>query len=162
MKSFVSIAFVGLAFVACSSPSSPGVDVPVIRLRSEPYSFAFTSGLHESVRLVVRDSETWRSIWNQLYDRRSTVPALPDIDFSKEMIVVAALGERGSGGYSVVFGSASENGAGGIDVVVRSISPGRYCALPALLTQPVDLARISNKYASIRFIERNEVVQCGN
>jgi hypothetical protein len=164
MKSFVGLVFVGLSLVACgdqelSSPSV-GVEVPIVRLRAEPYSFSFFTGLHESTRLIVRDRDTWRSTWNKLYDGQSPVPALPDIDFSKEMVVVAALGERGSGGYSIVFENASEDEAGGVNVVVRSTSPGRGCAAPTVLTQPADLAKIPNRYASIRFIEREEVRNC--
>jgi hypothetical protein len=164
MKSFVGIVFVGLTLVGCgdqelSSPST-GIDVPIVRLRSEPNSFSYFTGIRESTRLIVRDRDTWRATWNKLYDRQSPVPAIPDIDFSKEMVVVAALGERGSGGYSIVFENASENEAGGVNVVVRSTSPGRGCAAPTVMTQPTDLARIPNRYPSIRFIEREEVRTC--
>jgi hypothetical protein len=89
------------------------------------------------------------------------VPPLPEIDFSKEAIVVAALGQRGSGGYSVIFESASANGAGGINVVVRSISPGSNCGTTAALTQPADVARIPAGYTSIQFVEKVAVINCG-
>jgi hypothetical protein len=164
MKSFVGIAVVAFTFGGCSSKeiSSPstGVEVPIVRLRAEPSSFTAFSGFRESSRLVIRDRGAWRSIWDKLYQRTSLVPALPEIDFSNEVIVVAALGERGSGAYNVVFGGATENESGGIDVVVRVISPGNRCALPAVLTQPVDLARVPRAYDSIRFVERKEVVNC--
>jgi len=160
MNFFVGVAFVGLTLVACSGPSSPstGAEVPIVRLRAQPYSF---TGLRDSARIVVRDAEAWRSMWNRLYEGMSPIPTLPEIDFSKEAIIVAALGQRGSGGYGVIFKSASEDDAGGINVVVLSSTPDRNCGLPTVLTQPVDVARIPNRYASIRFIERNEVVKCG-
>lgn len=88
------------------------------------------------------------------------MPALPDIDFSREILVVAALGERGSSGYIIVFEGAVENGAGGVDVVVRSLSPARNCGTLTVLTQPVDIARIPVKYASVRFVERKGTAMC--
>src|SRR5215211_7596813 len=105
MPSFVSVAVLGLALVACSTTvSEPRVaNVPIVRLRSEPYSFAYNTGLVQPVRLVVRDTDTWRSTWSRIYERHSPVPPLPEVDFSKEAIIVAALGQRGSGGYSIIL-----------------------------------------------------------
>lgn len=164
MQSFVGIGLVGLVLLGCvtEQPSAPstGVEVPIVRLRTEPYSFSFFTGIREPARLVIRDIGTWRSVWNRLYDRSSPVPALPDIDFSKETVVVAALGERGSSGYIIVFEGAFENDAGGVDVIVRFLSPARNCMTPAVLTQPVDIARIPVKYASVRFVERKGTAMC--
>lgn len=144
-----------------TSAPSTGVEVPIVRLRSEPYSFSFYTGIQEPSRLVIRDLETWRSVWNRLYDGSTPVPALPDIDFSKEILVVAALGERGSSGYIIVFEGAVENDAGGADVIVRSLSPARNCATLTVLTQPVDIAKIPLKYSLVRFVERKGTAICG-
>jgi hypothetical protein len=164
MKSFVGIAVVAFTLSACSnqelSSPSTGVEVPIVRLRAEASSFTAFSGFHESSRLVIRDRDAWRSVWNKLYERTSVIPPLPEIDFSNEVVVVAALGENGSGGYNVLFGSATENESGGIDVIVRAISPGNRCAMPAVLTQPVDIAKVPQGYSSVRFVERKEVVNC--
>ena len=165
MKSFVAIAVVAFTLGGCSSqeisPPSTGVEVPIVRLRAEPSSFTAFSGFRESSRLVIRDRDAWRSIWSKLYERTSPIPPMPEIDFANEVVVVAALGERGSGGFNVVFSGATENDSGGIDVTVRAASPGDRCAMLTVLTQPVDIARVPRVYSSIRFVERNEVVNCG-
>ena len=164
MKSFVSLVCVCLSLSGCNSaeviPSSTGVDVPVTRLRTEPYSFAFYSGLREPARLVIRDQETWRSTWAKIYERGSEKPALPIIDFDNEVVIVAALGERGSSGYSVVFTGATQNNRGGIDVAVRSSEPGDNCGVLGVLTQPVDVARVPKPAGQIRFVEQNAVRDC--
>ena len=165
MKSFVGIAVLAFTLGGCTNqePSVPsiGVEVPIVRLRAEPSSFAAYSGFHESTRLVIRDRDAWRSTWNKLYERTSPIPPMPEIDFSNEVVMVAALGERGSGGYNVVFSGATENESGGIDVIVRATSPGDRCARLTVLTQPVDIARVPRTYGSIRFVERQAVVNCG-
>ena len=164
MKSFVSLLCGCLLLGGCNSaeviPSSTGVDVPVTRLRTEPYSFAFYSGLREPGRVVIRDQETWRSTWSKIYERGSEKPALPNIDFNNEVVIVAALGERRCSGYGVVFTGATQNNRGGIDVVVRSSEPGDNCGVLGALTQPVDVARIPKPTGQVRFVEQKAVTDC--
>ena len=86
---------------------------------------------------------------------------MPAVDFANEEILIAALGERGSSGYSIVFEGASANGKGEIDVVVHSDAPGKSCPALTVLTQPVDIARIPTTTAMIRFVETTSVTHCG-
>src|SRR6185295_10877430 len=49
-----------------------------------------SSGLREQMRLVVRDRENWSRLWTQLTSNCGPNPApLPEIDFSREMLIVA-------------------------------------------------------------------------
>jgi hypothetical protein len=132
--------------------------LPVTRLKTEPYTFTYSSGFERSARLVIRDSAAWRMAWDTVHIRSSPMP-LPAVDFSKEMIVVAALGLRNAGGYSIYVDSASES-ASGIEVVIRSVSPGKTCGVTAALTQPVDIARLPRREGAVRFAERSEVSEC--
>ena len=164
MNRFVRLAIVALAAIGCASPLAtglpPGKSVPIVRLRAEPYSFAFNSGMDQPARLVVRDAATWRGLWNKIYERHSPIPPVPVIDFSQEMIIIAALGSRSSGGYGILLDGASEDGTGTIHVAVRSISPGPRCVVTGALTQPVDIARLARRDGSFHFIERSEVSDC--
>ena len=165
MNRFVESSAVALTLFAasCASPEQstlpPGPNIPIVRLRAEPYSFEFSSGLNTPARLVVRDPVAWQSLWTQLYERRSPVPPVPAVDFSREMLVVAALGVRSSGGYVILIDGASGEGSN-VTVAVRSISPGQGCAVTGALTQPVDIARLPRRDGDVRFLERSEVREC--
>jgi hypothetical protein len=164
MKIIVASLLASVGLLGCASqPLAPttGVDVPLARFAAEPSSFLYFSGLNTPARLVVEDRLTWQAVWSEMYGRGSEVPPLPDIDFSKEEILVAALGTRGSSGYSVVFKRASGNDTGGVDVVVQSGSPGKNCVTLTVLTQPVDIARIPKVSGTIHFVERASVSNCG-
>lgn len=165
MKNLIGSVLVAFGLLGCAreplSPSTPGADVPLTRFTTEPSSFLHFSGLNTPARLVVGDQSTWRAVWTEIYGRGSEVPPLPDIDFSKEEILVAALGTRGSSGYSIVFQTASANDSGGVDVIVQSGSPGSGCAALTVLTQPVDIARIPKVSGAIHFVERTNVSNCG-
>jgi protease stability complex PrcB-like protein len=165
MNSFVRLMsiVVSLAFSAGCSASDitqpVGTPVPMVRLRADPYSFAFYSGLDKPARLVVRDAVTWQQVWQQIFLRESPVPSVPEIDFSREMIVVAALGSHSTGGYGILFDGASET-ADGISVRVNSTSPGPHCAVTGAFTQPVDVARLPLRTTKVTFVEQSHVSSC--
>ncbi|MDQ6871822.1 MAG: protease complex subunit PrcB family protein [Gemmatimonadota bacterium] len=158
----VAIAVTALGAACAGSATQPvGAPVPMVRLRTEPYSFTFNSGFDKPTRLVVRDAVTWQAVWRQIYLRESPVPSLPAIDFSQEMIVVAALGSHSTGGYSILLTGASEAASDGIVVSVNSVSPGSNCGVTEAFTQPVDVARLPLRIGPVSFVEQSHVSNCG-
>jgi hypothetical protein len=144
-----------------SDPTQPvGPSLPIVRLRSDPYSFAIYSGLDSPERLVVRDAATWQTVWNQIYRGQSPVPPAPSVDFSRDMIVVVALGARPSSGYNILIDGASELANDGVSVIVDSSSPGSNCVDAQVLTQPVDIARVPLRQGPVSFVERSHETAC--
>jgi carotenoid cleavage dioxygenase-like enzyme len=166
MTRFVGIASIGLVALIAGCGGSdvtqpPGTPLSVVRLRSEPYSFSYYSGLNKPARLVIRDAIAWRTVWNQIYATQTPVPSLPEIDFSREMVIVAALGSRSTGGYGILLTAASEAEDEGAVVIVDSSSPGSNCMVTDAFTQPVDIARLPLRRGSVTFTERSHVSNCG-
>jgi len=166
MNSFVrviplAVVTLGVACATSDVPTQPlGPSVPMVRLRAEAYSFTYYSGLDRPARLVVRDAVTWRIVWNEIYQRHSPVPSLPAVDFSREAILVVALGSRSTGGYGILLAGATQSGTNEIAVTVHSSSPGPSCVTTQAFTQPVDIARLPLRAGTVRFLERNEVSDC--
>jgi hypothetical protein len=164
MKSFVGLgsAIACLLGAACSDANAPpdlGNPVAFERLRAEPYSFTYYSGMDKPERIVVRDAATWKVVWDQINSRGSSVP-LPVADFSREMLVVAALGSRSTGGFSILVEGAGESG-GRINVSIRSDSP-HNCVTTEAFTQPVDIARLPRSSEPVNFVERSTITNCGD
>lgn len=166
MKVLVRIAFAAAvpAITACSGyqvDTDPlGPDVSLLRLRAEPYAYTNYSGLAEPDRILVRDAATWEALWRQIHAGRTPLPPVPSVDFAREMVVVAALGTRSSGGYNILLERASLDGAGGIVVTVRSTSPGNNCVVTAVLTAPVDIASMPAHAGPVHFVQHSEVRNC--
>ena len=142
------------------STSPSGAAVPFVRLRSEPYSYTYYSGFTESARLVVRDAAHWSTVWAQIHATVSPLPARPEVDFSREMIIVAAMGGRNSGGFGILIDDATAIGLDGVAVTVRSIAPGSRCLVTGALTAPVDVARLPRRTGVVQFTERTQVRDC--
>ncbi len=146
--------------IASGQPGLAPDPSPLARLAANNASFSVFSGFTDSARFVVRDSGAWREAWRTIHRPFIPPPPVPAIDFSREMVIVAALGTRSSEGYEVVFENVREDTAG-IEIAVRVNEPARGCPVSAVLTQPIDLARIPASARPVRFRQRNVVVPCG-
>ncbi len=165
MNKSVKLSTVALTVLCACSKSEvtatlPGEPIQITRLRSEPYSFAFVSGMDRPARLVIRDASTWQAIWTQINRGSNPVSPLPTIDFSREMVVVAALGTHSTGGYSILVDGASVVDSNGTAVAIRSVSPGPDCLVTEAFTEPVDIARMEMRSGPVTFVERSEVASC--
>jgi hypothetical protein len=148
---------------ACGQPNGPdtvGTDISIERLSVEPYSFEFYSGLRAPERQVIRDVAAWGRAWASIYQGRGVTPPLPFIDFTKDMIIVAALGERPTGGYDILLTGASRANDV-ITVKVEIQSPGSGCGVTLELTQPVDIAKMPRSSAYVQFQDTAKVRTCG-
>lgn len=111
------------------------------------------------IREVVRDSARWSKLWAQVRQGEFTVEPPPAVDFSQNMVVVAALGTLASGGYDVVVDSVAATQSEYL-VFVRTAEPGENCAVTGGLTQPVDVVRVNRSSLPVRFIEQTVVNRC--
>src|SRR5690348_658040 len=79
-------------------------------------------GLH-----IARDADEWNRLWTRSARRQPPEPPVPAVNWRTEMCVVAALGARPSGGYSVLIEFIEVVGDH-VTVVVWEIRPGPNCA----------------------------------
>lgn len=119
-----------------------------------------TSGITVRDRMVVRDQIVWSKIWLNVVMGHSPTPPLPPVDFDRETIAIAAMGQRATGGYIISIDSAAAAGDT-VTLVVTEHSPGRTCGTTAALSSPVAIARIFRPRATVRFVERTAVIDCG-
>lgn len=141
-----------------STSASLGGRLPLARFGASA-PFSYYGGIGDSVRTVVRDSTVWRRVWGTLHRSMHPAPALPRVDFRREMVLVVALGERSSGGWGIVVDSARAR-QGEVEAFVRRLAPGRHCGVTAAVTAPVDLVRLPVHAGPVRFAERLVVEDC--
>ena len=107
-------------------------------------------------RLVIKSRNEFGDFWKRLTEGippGQWAPALPEIDFSKEMIIVAAMGVRPSPGYAVIIDGACEVD-GHVEVFVTSIEEGATCGpVPGVVTAPADAVRIPQTDLPVVFRE---------
>ena len=159
LYSQILLAFAVAGCSASLNEPRPGTRLDVRRLAPDAATFAYVSGMTQSERLVVRDASAWSNVWTSISAKETPAPALPTIDFATRMVVVAALGQRNSGGYTIRVDSAMATNTG-LTVWISTIDPGSACLTTAALTQPVDVASLPRIQGAVRFVDVHSVAHC--
>lgn len=113
------------------------------------------TGIAEARRLVIRDANAWAEFWSEL-----GVGDRPAVDFTQNVIVAVAAGQRPTGGHEISVGRVSQDN-GELTVEVVETAPGPNCMTSSSLTQPVDVVVVPTVAPrGWSFVERKEVRGC--
>lgn len=126
-------------------------------LQGNLLTFRYYSGLTQRERMVVRTEEEWARLWERITQRVSPPIPRPSVDFSREMVLVVAMGERPTGGYTIVVEGIVQADRH-LHAMIRESSPDG-CGVTGALTQPIDVVRVPRRDGGVSFIER-ETVGC--
>ena len=163
-------AAAALALCACEEPGpQPPIPAGAVELslpasRTAPFDSAVSlhrhySGIGTRQRLVIRSATAWQGIWDDIVEGVSPKPSLPPVDFTREMVVVASMGGRATGGYAITTPAAFEHD-GVVYVAVREVSPDRDCLLTQAFTAPVAARLLPIRSGDVVFSELASVHRC--
>jgi hypothetical protein len=113
------------------------------------------TGINEARRLLIRDANSWAEFWSELGlgDR-------PAIDFSKDVVIAVAAGQRPTGGHEIAVKQVTLSEEE-VAIKVTEVRPGPDCVTTTSLTQPVDVVVVPRVDArSWSFVEHQEVRGC--
>ena len=123
-------------------------------LLTTPYS-----NMREPARIVVSDSLSWVQLWATIIEGHSDPAKLPAVDFRKQQVVVAALGERKRAGYAIRI-EQIEQSNGLRQIVVEETAPGANCNSPEVITTPLEAVVVNKSTLPSMFVERLIVRPC--
>jgi len=113
------------------------------------------TGVREARRMVIQEANTWAEFWSEL-----GVGERPAVDFTRDIVIAVAAGERPSGGYEIAVNQVTQTN-GELRVEVRETTPGPNCLTTSSLTQPVDVVVVQGvKPRSWSFVEQKDVRAC--
>lgn len=155
-----SLSVIGLTLIAafhpaCSaSPTDPGPG-------GNPVAFATVfqsgiSGVRASGQEVIITPERWRQVWQEI----GSPDPVPAIDFSREMVILAAMGTQPDS-CSRIAVEAMALTVGGLDVRVRETVGGPGCGCATVLTHPVHAVRLERIDRRAGFQVSRQVPSCG-
>jgi hypothetical protein len=109
---------------------------------------------------VVHDQASWQNLWSQMNQLNSQPPALPAVDFTKNVVLVAAAGIHPGSGFSVAITGATQSSSGAVTANVLITSPGSTCGVAAVISSPVDMATIPTPSGTVEFAIKRQVKNC--
>jgi hypothetical protein len=114
-----------------------------------------SSGIKGARQLVIRDPDTWSRFWSEL-----GAGVQPQVDFSRDLVIAVASGQRPSGGHDIEVQRVTRSG-GELRIEVLRTSPGPTCLTTAALTQPVDVVLApAAGVTGWGFIDRTAITPC--
>ena len=153
------VVFLLVALAASSQSAQAQVaatPVPDVMKLSGPRTSYLKGGISQRARLVIRERDEFNELWNQIMRPVSNKPPLPEVDFSREMIIVAAMGQQTSL-YDIVIESACE-----VDNQLEVLVSTDFlkCGLQLGMTEPLDIARLSKTDLPVVFRETEVTSDC--
>jgi hypothetical protein len=95
------------------------------------------SGISAPERTVIRNDSTYARFWEALGAGQR-----PPVDFSRDVVIAVAAGQKPSGGHAIAVERVARAGAGMTVEVVETV-PGPGCWTTQQLTQPVDVVVVA-------------------
>lgn len=112
------------------------------------------SGIEQPRRAVARSAAEWQALAAQLPDAPT-----PSVDYATHMLVLAALGQRPTGGHAVQVTGFERRGNGAV-IEVTAYRPGAQCMTTQAITTPAVVARVPRVTGDVEWREKGEVREC--
>lgn len=135
-------------------PNFSQVDYEVIERVHTAYS-----GLVEQRRQVITTVEEWAAFWEEFEATREPKTELPAVDFTTHVVLIAAMGSRGTGGYTISIEAVFE-ADDRLLVRVLERSPGSNCIVTQAVTRPTTGVVVPRHTTDVTFQEKAETVDC--
>jgi len=113
----------------------------------------------EAQNRVIRDAAVFGEFWNRLHEGQNPLPPVPEIDFSRDMVVVTVLGTKPTGGYDTEITEIAAGG-GRVGILVTNGIPGSDCGVTTALTNPYHIVRLERSDLEAAFYKEEAVKEC--
>ena len=110
-------------------------------------------------RLVIRNATEWSDFWSELQGAVVPTPQPPAVDFTRQVVVAATMGQQPSSGYAIEFADVFEADGTLFPVVVET-SPAAGCVLTPVVTAPAVAVLIDRADLEISFVEERRTADC--
>ncbi|MDE2234439.1 MAG: protease complex subunit PrcB family protein [Gammaproteobacteria bacterium] len=102
------------------------------------------------------------ALWDKAFKGMSGAPDKPQVDFSKQMVLAAFIGDQNTGGYTIRFTKIDSTGPT-IDVSILVTQPGQNCRVPQRLSDTYLIVAIpaSSKPVNINNPQSERMPACG-
>ena len=118
--------------------------IPFQTILAGSYSLADTSSV-----ILIKDESSWDRAWVQAKGRIDPLPARPTVDFSRQYVIAAFMGQRSSSGYRIEISSLEKKG----DILEVYIKRYETPGMLTVMTSPFYLARVPKGNYELNVVE---------
>jgi hypothetical protein len=136
------------AYTPPTQPQAPAEEMEALDSSARVY-YDDETGFTDSLRLTIRDEETFRSVWAQATQRQATAPALPQINFQSQMVLLVSAGRMRAGDQIHVDSIGRRENR-----VVAVVRTTVECQEFPAVAHPVEIVRVRRSESQVIFVER--------
>lgn len=147
-------AVLGMLLIGgCAPAHDAAVGAPLRSLAQGSYS-----GIETQRFEIIEEATAFAALWREHSAAISPPPPLPPVDFAREVVIAAFIGQRGSGGSSVTIEKLSGDNPATVELVIKT--PAADCPVSLALSQPFQLAAAPRRKGPWRFHVSTVVTPC--
>ena len=109
------------------------------------------SGLTQATNLVIRDQAQWAELWKRHTGSSAVSTNLPAVDFQRELVIAAAMGQKRTGGYAIRIERAETN-ATQLRILIMEQLPDPERMVTQALTAPFHFAAFPRSDLRAEFV----------
>ena len=110
------------------------------------------SGIREAKQEVVKSADAWEKLWKQHASAAGESDKIPAVDFSKEMVVLATMGTKRTGGYTIeIVGVEAKDKT--LRISIKKSSPPPDAMTIQALTAPFHFVAVPKSSLKPEFVE---------
>lgn len=133
--------------------------VPLTRLAPGLQTYLLVSGLKQPETVAITDAAALAQLWARMWSHQQQAPPVPQVDFTKHVVVVAALGTLNTTGTDVMFERAQLLSGGVVVDFIRRL-PDHTCRTETAARQPVDVALVERRPGSVTLRPEDRRYSC--
>src|SRR6266498_1127183 len=120
------------------SPTTPDSGTPLPQQTLYDYK---SSGITVRRNEAIRDAARWQAVWAELHIGSFPVPPVPAVDFSRDMVVLAALGTTQDSCFSIAVASVvATSSLATVGIEISRFPPN--CTCPPFSVTPAHAVKV--------------------
>jgi hypothetical protein len=113
------------------------------------------SGLIEPIQKVLKTKADWEKLWAEHAANIRGNSKMPEVDWAKEMVIVAAMGRQRTGGYAIEITRVCPT-AHRLQIFVKKKTPPPGAIVTQALTAPFHMVAVPKNDLKAEFVELKE------
>lgn len=158
-----ALCILSISTISCfesqKRPAMNFIDIEGKEVGFETVEQGYNSGLDKRTNYIITNKHDWGILWNRVHLTVSPRSALPQVDFTENMIIAVSQGTFGTGGYSIEIIKAIET-ENTLEIFVIETYPGPWCVLTQSVTQPYHIIELKKTNKKILFNVEKQIENC--
>jgi hypothetical protein len=110
------------------------------------------SGIRDVKQEVIKSAEAWEKLWKQHSTAAGASDKMPAVDFSKEMVIVATMGTKRTGGYTIEIVDVEAKDKA-LKISIKKTAPPPDAMTIQALTAPFHFVAVPRSDLKPEFVE---------